>query len=254
MHLQYKIKTMKRSGFIIIIFLLAGGATKAVTWETVHRGNWSSTAVWLGGNVPPYSCADTILIKHPVVLDSTLSLNSGAHLHIDSMGGICGHQRITVGTGAKIISYGILELDSLVIPGGDVKCLVPGLVVLTHYGFLSNSGNMFTNCSFSVGPWFDCHLPEYSFALGMPSLNTTGGFAVFPNPFSAQATLQADLVFENATIMITNCLGQTVKQLNNVSGHTIALSREGLLPGLYFIRLVQNNKTIPSVKFLIIDN
>jgi hypothetical protein len=65
---------------------------------------------------------------------------------------------------------------------------------------------------------------------------------ISPNPFSAYAVLHAGHTFTNASLVIENCLGQTVKQVTNLSGQTITLERGNLAEGLYFLRLTEDKK------------
>jgi hypothetical protein len=76
---------------------------------------------------------------------------------------------------------------------------------------------------------------------------------IFPNPFSIKTTLQADKYFHNATLTINNCFGQSVKQIKNISGQTIILSRDNLPSGLYFVHLKQDNQDIVTKKIIITD-
>jgi Secretion system C-terminal sorting domain len=77
---------------------------------------------------------------------------------------------------------------------------------------------------------------------------------ISPNPFFTRVTLQAENPFYNATLMVCNYFGQTVKQIKNISGQTVTFSRDNLPSGLYFIRLMQDNKLIATEKLVIIDN
>jgi len=235
---------MKKLLFAFILCLFLVNVTQAKIFETVSVGYWNSGGVWLGGIAPPYTSSDTFLIKHPILLNATLTLTTGAYLEIDSMGGICGHQQITVNANAKIIEYGILELDILSIPGGIVNCLNPGLVILTQYGVVSNGGSLYINCSLSVGPWFDCHLPEYAYTLGVPTTSSLSEFSFFPNPFSTQTTLHSDNLLHNATLMVYNCFGQKVRSLV-ISHSPLVIERGNLASGLYFIRLTPSPSGSP---------
>ncbi len=77
--------------------------------------------------------------------------------------------------------------------------------------------------------------------------------SIYPNPFSTSTTLQTNYNLKGATLTIYNTLGQTVKQIENVSEQTILLNRENLISGIYFIRLTQGNKVIVSDKLIIRD-
>jgi len=77
-------------------------------------------------------------------------------------------------------------------------------------------------------------------------------YSIFPNPFSTQTTLQTDNLLHSATLTVDNCFGQQVKQIKNISGQTVVLSRDNLPSGLYFVRLTEENK-IYTDKLIITD-
>ncbi len=77
--------------------------------------------------------------------------------------------------------------------------------------------------------------------------------SLFPNPFSTQTTLQTTEQLKNATLSVDNCFGQTVAQIKNINGQTITLHRDNLPTGLYFLRLMQDNKVIAIKKIVIAD-
>lgn len=91
---------------------------------------------------------------------------------------------------------------------------------------------------------------------GLQSVNeveVNGSISIFPNPFSTQTTLQTDNFLDDGTLTVYNSFGQTVKQINNLSGQTIIFHRENLPSGIYFIRLMQDHKIIATDKLLITD-
>jgi acetyl esterase/lipase len=79
-------------------------------------------------------------------------------------------------------------------------------------------------------------------------------FSIFPNPFSSSATLQLTDNYHNATLIIFNSSGQVVKQIKNISGYTVLLNRDNLPSGIYFMRLMQDNKISAMDKLVLIDN
>ena len=81
----------------------------------------------------------------------------------------------------------------------------------------------------------------------------SNSISVFPNPFSTQTTLRSDNFCKNATLTVYNSFGQTVKEINNISGQAVILLRENLSSGLYFVRLTQDNKVIAAGKLVITD-
>lgn len=82
---------------------------------------------------------------------------------------------------------------------------------------------------------------------------TDNSFVIFPNPFSTQTTLQTNNYFDNATLTIGNYLGETIQEIKNISGQTFTLERDNLPIGIYFIRLVQDNKILGTKRMVITD-
>lgn len=77
---------------------------------------------------------------------------------------------------------------------------------------------------------------------------------IFPNPFSTQTILQTDKILNDATLSVYSTDGQQVKQIKNISGQTITLHRDNLASGIYFLFLMQDNKTLVADKLVITDN
>jgi hypothetical protein len=101
--------------------------------------------------------------------------------------------------------------------------------------------------------WFAYSFMPYNVSVSGTENQNNSVINFYPNPLSTQATLLTDKPMMNATLTVYNSYGQKVKQINNIFGQTIALSRDNLPSGLYFIRLTQDNKTFMSDKFVIID-
>ena len=77
--------------------------------------------------------------------------------------------------------------------------------------------------------------------------------SVYPNPFSVQTVLQFNTYMQNATLNVSNYLGQTVKQINHASGRSVILHREDLPSGLHFVQVMQDDRVIGTKKLIIID-
>jgi photosystem II stability/assembly factor-like uncharacterized protein len=85
-------------------------------------------------------------------------------------------------------------------------------------------------------------------------LNTESNpWSVYPNPFSSEARLELKKPFKNATLTVYNLLGQNVKQIDNLSGHSVIVHRGNLPGGQYFFRMIQDGQIVASDKFLITD-
>ncbi len=221
--------------------------TRAKTWTTISYGYWSSPTVWFGGIVPPLASSDTFNIKHPVAIYNDLFFNSGSFLRIDSSGGICGHNNITIKSGVNFIKYGILEIDSLFIPGGKVYMYAPGSVTLTCYGIVSSGGSiLISGPLLMVGPWFNCRTPEFHFT-GIEEVNARQKIKLFPNPVSIALTIETELpVYEKAEIEIVNTLGQTILK-TRFSNH---IDVSNLRQGFYYLRIVSESDEIHTMKFV----
>lgn len=85
------------------------------------------------------------------------------------------------------------------------------------------------------------------------SISNENIVSVFPNPFSTETTFKTDEAFKDATLEIYNSLGQTVKQIKNISGKTVTLFRDNLPSGLYYIQMRQESKVIATEKLIITD-
>lgn len=75
---------------------------------------------------------------------------------------------------------------------------------------------------------------------------------IYPNPFSLKVVLQTDIIMNNATLILYNTLGQPVKQIYNIYGKSIAIMRDNLPSGIYFLSLIDENRTY--LKKLIIND
>lgn len=88
---------------------------------------------------------------------------------------------------------------------------------------------------------------------GIDKQEAENKLTIFPNPFSTHSVLKSEHFLENVTLTMDNVFGETVRQIKNISGHTVTLSRDNLPCGLYFVRLAQNNRIIITKKILITD-
>lgn len=88
---------------------------------------------------------------------------------------------------------------------------------------------------------------------GISDLKLENKINCYPNPFSTETTLQADILFNNATLKVFNSRGQLVKQQKNINGCSITCHRENLPCGLYLFKIEEDNKTYTGNKLLIVD-
>lgn len=86
------------------------------------------------------------------------------------------------------------------------------------------------------------------------SIHPSHSLAVYPNPFSTYTIVQTDKSLQSATLTVLDCFGQTVQQLNNLSGQSFVLSRDNLASGMYFMQLLQDGEVIGTEKIIISDH
>jgi len=76
---------------------------------------------------------------------------------------------------------------------------------------------------------------------------------ITPNPFTTQTTLSATHALHNATLCVFNFQGQLVTEINNISGYSTTFYCDMFPSGLYYFRLIQDNKIIAANKLILVD-
>jgi len=76
---------------------------------------------------------------------------------------------------------------------------------------------------------------------------------IIPNPFSYNTTIHTGKYLSNSSLHVYNTQGQLIKQLNNISGQEVILHRDNLNAGLYFLNIMQDNKTVTKFKLIVTD-
>jgi hypothetical protein len=88
--------------------------------------------------------------------------------------------------------------------------------------------------------------PSDCVLLGTTSEMLPAEFAVTPNPLTDRFTIHTKHGLQQATAVMTNLMGQTVREWKNINGQDPILERGDLRSGVYFLHLSDNGKT--SVK------
>ena len=94
--------------------------------------------------------------------------------------------------------------------------------------------------------------PEY--CTGTEEVYLNEHVNVYPNPFSSEAIIETDNAFKNATLVVYNSIGQPVKQIKDITGQSVVLSRDNLPNGLYLLQLTQGHRNLKTIKIVISDN
>ncbi|MCW3071240.1 MAG: hypothetical protein JWO44_1130 [Bacteroidetes bacterium] len=244
---------MKRikSLFGLFLFLLVANTGFSTSWTSVAAGFWNDPSTWSTNTIPPYSSSDTFYIKHPVAFQDNLFFNNAALLKIDSAGGLCGHHNITAATGSTILKYGIIELDTMNIPGGHVNFYAPGQAIFTMNGTLSSGGSLsVSGCSLAVGPWFECVQPTFSFTIGITEYNKET-VHVFPDPATDHFTFSFQTDLQNAWLQITDISGRAVYS-SFFSGKEHTVPTDDWKNGMYYWTVITKGQPPLQGKALII--
>ncbi|MCZ4410553.1 T9SS type A sorting domain-containing protein [Cryomorphaceae bacterium 1068] len=76
---------------------------------------------------------------------------------------------------------------------------------------------------------------------------------VYPNPLSTRTTIETTTELRDARIIVANSPGQIVKDISRVNSSTLTFDRHGSPSGMYFVRLIQENRVVASTNVLITD-
>jgi len=72
----------------------------------------------------------------------------------------------------------------------------------------------------------------------------------YPNPLETQSILQIETEIRDATLIISNVFGQTVRRIDKLNGNQFIIDRGNLTSGVYFLKIKNNNKQVASIKMI----
>ncbi len=123
--------------------------------------------------------------------------------------------------------------------------------VYMNASFTGNNVHFGSTILNSSGDW-DIVTAKLSDAVSGIENIDTNEIVVYPNPFSNQAVISSVTSLRNATIVVENLIGERVKVMQNISGNTFTLSRNGLEAGCYSLRLINENEII-TTKLVVVN-
>jgi Secretion system C-terminal sorting domain len=127
----------------------------------------------------------------------------------------------------------------------------------TYYGWarldILPTSTSFTVKDYAYESTADACILAGEITLGLHENSSQNVAAIFPNPVVSVATIQTTRNLDNANLTICNAFGQAVRQVKNISGQRVVLSRGDLASGMYFIRLTEGNKVVAVEKFIVAD-
>ena len=74
---------------------------------------------------------------------------------------------------------------------------------------------------------------------------------VFPNPFTLQTTFLFSSELKNAELKVYDVIGHEIKEVKSIFGKQITVNRNNLADGIYFYKLIQDNKIIATGKLIV---
>ncbi len=214
-------------------------------------GNWTGSSVTdsitLVANVSSGTLAVTASngcgSASPVILNITL--NPAPIVQIGAMAHVCnnaGPIALTTGfpSGAGGVYSGIgVSGINLFDPGVSGV----GTFTITYTYTDPNSG-----CSASAnGPL------TVDLCTGLASGNNNTDVTVYPNPFLDYTTVKIGdgITLDNASIVVFDVLGKQVINMTNVTEHEVRIERNDLNSGMYFYKLINNDKVITTGRLII---
>src|SRR6185312_4330983 len=75
----------------------------------------------------------------------------------------------------------------------------------------------------------------------------TENISIFPNPFTSQTTIAFSQEQKNSTISITDVLGKEIRK-QTFSGREFIIEKGEMSSGIYFVRIVDENKNAMTRK------
>lgn len=125
----------------------------------------------------------------------------------------------------------------------------------TYYGW-ARLDFLFISGSFTVKDYAYQSTPNACIesgqtALGIHDNSKEPFYTIYSNPSNSSITLQTSGNFKQANLTICNSFGQTVRQVNDISGQHITISSDNLTSGMYFVQLKEENRIVAVEKLII---
>jgi hypothetical protein len=237
-----------RNCLLLLFAFITVLTARPTTWTTIHNGNWTIDSIWNTGIAPSYSGSDTIIIKDTVYFDHDVHLYNGGLLQIDSnRGALCGHQLMTIHTGAKLNKYGALDLDTLYLDGGNGY--FTGEMLAFRIEMKNGAYAFFT--SFSMLGWDTCFIP---FPYPEPQIDSVINYEyeIYPNPSDGNFKLEYSQPNQSMFYLFDE-IGQIISS-STIAG-TSGLKNfmfNNLNCGVYYWKIVSDDITLQTKKIIIV--
>ncbi len=86
--------------------------------------------------------------------------------------------------------------------------------------------------------------------VGLPEILPDSRIKIYPNPVEDITSILSDH-YKLQRIVIANCMGQRVIEIDNIFHYQYDLNLSSANPGLYFVRLTDENSNSETVKLVV---
>lgn len=120
---------------------------------------------------------------------------------------------------------------------------------------IQNDGKIVVVGKTSNGIEYDFALVRYNNIISGLNDNiiSNSELGIYPNPFSIKTDLQTSKSFKIESLILYNCFGQIVIEIQNINDYLISLNRNNLKSGIYFLQLTGNERNLIFDKLVITD-
>ena len=117
---------------------------------------------------------------------------------------------------------------------------------------IANGENDFDGNARIIGGAIDIGAYEFNITTGINSRNINNNQSyIYPNPFYFQAIISFNTELINADLKVYNTFGEEIKVVKNIYGREIKINRDELNEGVYFYKIIENNKVFSVGKFIV---
>lgn len=161
----------------------------------------------------------------------------------------------------------VISIDSILTLNGYMKLFelssYPGSFTLIegvgHYNGLTEPMGPVLECGYSLNCWSlnnEAYFPDFGLSCNMnvsvENYNPIPSATLFPNPINTSGVLVVSQPLTDATVFVFDSQGKMIRSDKGLTGTEITINRENLAPGIYLLR-IENNEFSSSVKMLITD-
>jgi len=226
-----------------------------VTYKKFIDNAWSGTEVFLREDVAAKKVyrrinnTDVLLYDFSLDVGSTITLSNGLGYNVMSVTDIPaadGTTRKRIYLNNFITSETWIE--GVGSPGHPLKPsfeLPSDPYIYTQCSF-QNGVNIYNQGLVNTGTPTDCAF------LGQEE-NPFVVTRLSPNPIRTISTVTVGRELSNAKIMIYNSVGQLARQINDVSGNRIELTKGNLGTGIYLLQIIENGKVVAVHKLAVAE-